>query len=111
MCPQFLSHFQTQWEEYSVEKGNKTSKSKIYHQAENSSHNNTAERVEAYQVCLNIVSQDFHIPFSKVFFLNQPKPQSQESDDSYYKYINTWNSIELSDTGDILAIWFKFVTA
>jgi hypothetical protein len=94
-----------------LKKGTKLGKIKFTIKQKNSSHNNTAERVEAYQVCLNIVSQDFHVPFSKVFFLNQPKPQSQESDDIYYKYINTWNSIDLSDTGDILAIWFKFVTA
>jgi hypothetical protein len=77
MCPQFLSHFQKQWEEYLVEKGNKTSKNKIYHQAENSSHNTTAERVEAYHVCLNIVSQDFHVPFQKCSFSTSPNHRAK----------------------------------
>jgi plasmid replication initiation protein len=48
MCPQFLSHFQKQWEKSSVEKGNKIRKIKFTIKQKNSSHNNTAERVEAY---------------------------------------------------------------
>jgi hypothetical protein len=51
-------------------------------------------------------SQDFQA--SKVVFLDQPQPQSEEFDGSYQKHIKTCNSVaDLPHTCNNLIIWLR----